>query len=367
MKPDPIHVCFACNENYRKGLWVAAGSLLRSNREHDIVIHILDGGLSASSIHQLRRIATRVHSRHEIHLHAFDESVFAGATLGPGTSHLTYARLLVGSLLPEIPRVIYLDVDILILGDLIDIWDATSENTVIAGVQDFIVQQLGDDCPWPITPEEFSRPYMNGGLLRIDLDRWRKLDLEEKALRLLSRDPTVCQFWDQTILNYLCRGRIHCLSRRYNRPPERLEEISGGGVLHYLAPEKPWAVWRPDPAFRLWRESWRRLVGPRFLLLSSPEMMMSAFRFLGIAIGYRLPVVGSALALATKWREKFTTDPVKRRILRRYRESLLARRDLSNHIFDASALADQWWHDGCIQFGHNPETFAASPSGPTSR
>ena len=51
-----------------------------------------------------------------------DESVFRGATLGPGESHMTYCRILLPHLL-DVPRLIYLDCDVLVFRDLSELFD----------------------------------------------------------------------------------------------------------------------------------------------------------------------------------------------------------------------------------------------------
>ena len=77
---------------------------------------MLDGGLSQSSRDTLSRllsgwqtVATRVCDGRCI--------IFGSATLGPGQSHMTYCRILLPHLL-DVPRLIYLDCDILVFRDL---------------------------------------------------------------------------------------------------------------------------------------------------------------------------------------------------------------------------------------------------------
>ena len=323
---DSLHICFACNENYRRGLWVTAATLLEANRAYRVVLHVLDGGLRPASIARLRRIASQVHRDVRLERHTINEAVFAKAPLGPGNSRMTYARLLCGSLFPELDRILYVDVDMLVTADLGAAIEGFSDGTLIAGALCPVVGILARDCAWPLAESEGTAPYINAGLLAVNLPAWRDAGIENAAIDQIKGNPEACRFWDQTVINYVCRGHIALLPERLNLPPEKWKtaSCSEGGVIHYLAPEKPWAAWRPDPAYRLWRAAWRRHVGPTFLLLLSPTMAMSALRFLALGLARRSQGFSRILGRIIGLRQRIARDPVKQRILNRYRESVLA-------------------------------------------
>jgi len=330
MKTDSraaVHICLASDENYRRGLWVAAATLLDANRSHSMVLHILDGGHRPRTIRKLSRIAYRIHPDVDLRFHTLDSEAFSTAPLGPGNSRMTYARLLCGSLFPGLRELIYVDIDMLINTDLRSATDGFPKGEIVRGVPCPVVRVLEKDCPWALEDFEMRSPYLNAGFLAVNLDAWRESGVEDATLELLRRDPGACRFHDQTVINFVCRGLVALLPDRYNLPPERWREAAGrpGGIIHYLGPQKPWAVWRPEPAFKLWREAWRRHVGPVWLLLLSPPMAASAVRFLGLAVSRRSPLCRRALVWVATVRQGMSRDPVKRRILGRYRDDLLAK------------------------------------------
>lgn len=336
----PLHICFASDENYRRGLWVSVGTLLAANRNHSLVLHILDGGLRSRSIQKLLHIVYETHSDVDVEFHSMNEEVFSNAPLGPGNSRMTYARLLCGSLFRDLDVILYVDVDMLINADLGSFELCLANNSIIAGVPCPIVGVLENDCAWSLKESERRAPYLNAGILAVNLNAWREAGIEDAAMDRIKQDPESCRFWDQTLINYLCRGRIGSLPLRLNLLPEdwNLAAQEDGGVIHYLAPEKPWAVWRPEPAFQLWREAWRRHVAPISALLLSPAMAASALRFFWLSIARRSRAFSRLLGAVTKFRSQITRNPVKRRILDRYRDSALCAPDSPREPVDVNAF-----------------------------
>src|SRR4051812_26062767 len=108
-----IHIALASNSAYFDGLAVSVLSVLRSNAGEDLGFHILDGGLTPAEKRFLsRRVRAHGH-RNEVRFYPLDASVFEGLRRDYGNSYMTYARILIGSLL-DIGKVIYLDTDLLV-------------------------------------------------------------------------------------------------------------------------------------------------------------------------------------------------------------------------------------------------------------
>ena len=120
---EPIVIALASNERYFPGLYCSVASAL-SHLEpiRKVDLKVLDGGVSDKSRKVLSDLVGRSGRTIQLEFVPIDESIFRGATLGPGRSHMTYCRILLPHLL-DVPRLIYLDCDVLVFRDLSQLFD----------------------------------------------------------------------------------------------------------------------------------------------------------------------------------------------------------------------------------------------------
>ena len=180
-----------------------------------------------------------------------DESVFRAATLGPGESHMTYCRILLPHLL-NVPRVIYLDCDVLVFRDLSELFNLDlSPGKFLAAVPDSETLSLAEDCPTIADalrlPAEGA--YFNCGVMLMNLDELRKQHFLERAVEFLNR-KSAYRFWDQSAINFLLYGQIHALPECWNRASWCFDAQQNNDldcVIHYTT-SAPWLVETAGPA-----------------------------------------------------------------------------------------------------------------------
>ncbi|NIZ19670.1 glycosyltransferase family 8 protein [Entomospira culicis] len=113
----------------------------------------------------------------------------------------TNYRLFLPNLLPHLDKIIYLDADVLVLADLTEYYALDLKETAFGSVIEDILafrryyvftqlakldkQHMSYQADWE---------YINAGILFLNLKKLRAIDLEEKALRLLSLLPK-SGFW----------------------------------------------------------------------------------------------------------------------------------------------------------------------------
>ena len=132
----PVALGFASNERYFPGLYCAVASALNLlSKERSVNLFVLDGGMSPPSRDALSRLVSRVAEAARVEFVMVDPSVFDKATLGPGRSYMAYCRILLPQLL-DVPRLIYLDCDVLVFRDLSELFDVEfSPGKLIAAVR----------------------------------------------------------------------------------------------------------------------------------------------------------------------------------------------------------------------------------------
>ena len=249
---EPVVLALASNERYFPGLYCAVISALSHlDAARQVNLKVLDGGLSRPSTETLSRLVDRVGGPVRLEFVTVHPSVFSKATLGPGRSHMTYCRLLLPHLL-DVPRLIYLDCDVLVFRDLSELFNLElSAGKVLAAVPDSETLSLGEDCA--TIADALGLPaegaYFNCGVMLMNLDELRKQHFFERAVEFLN-GKSAHRFWDQSAINFLLYGQIQALRECWNRASWRFDAQQNNDldcVLHYTT-SAPWLGGTRGPA-----------------------------------------------------------------------------------------------------------------------
>ena len=190
------HLGIACggDDNYATGIAVALYSAL-SHLSADVTptVYVLDGGLSADHRKRLERVITKVRPDSSIVWCRVSASDLAGLPIGRVSQpeRLSSAISWANSFRRERKRIVYIDCDLLVVGDLSGVLDLDFGDYPIAAVRDFFSDDISN-LPEPL-PEEQCCPwnpkgrFSNSGVLVIDWPRYSALDVEKKALAFGTR------------------------------------------------------------------------------------------------------------------------------------------------------------------------------------
>jgi lipopolysaccharide biosynthesis glycosyltransferase len=237
-------IVLACDHRYAMPLATTLRSVVEACPGlRPLDFHILADGLS----HRIRSriIASLPPGSASIRWVDADLASFREFSTLSYISKITFARLLIPSLFSdEVTRVLYLDSDLLVLEDLQPLWAADLGGKVLGAVLDGLDQQLKAgkvDLPVPNV-----RDYFNGGVLLIDLERWRSEKVTERALDYLMRNPN-SPFADQDALNVACDGLWTPLDPRWNylayNEKLKIADMHADQrphIAHFATWKKPW-------------------------------------------------------------------------------------------------------------------------------
>jgi lipopolysaccharide biosynthesis glycosyltransferase len=257
-KFQPIILVCAADNNYAMPLAVTVRSALanlKSNRK--IALFILDGGISKSNKKKI--IKSLQSEKLDISWIQIDETQLTNLVL---TRHLTttaYYRLLITKFLPlEFDKAIYLDTDMIVKGNLEELWNIPLEDNYALAVQDDVelyismseglrnYQDVGI-CP--------DYKYFNSGLLVINLEKWRSENIGEKVLEYIRQNREYVRN-DQDGLNAILAGKWGEIHPRWNQMP-RIYDYSSWQesphaediykellhkpcIIHFTNSPKPW-------------------------------------------------------------------------------------------------------------------------------
>lgn len=265
MPTQQLHVVFATDDNYAVGAAVAGNSVrigLRG-RSCDLAFHVVDSGLTPAGRDYLTRALGRAGT---VTVHAVADHLQLTHAASHAFGHwssATLGRLHLGDVLPDdVRRAVYLDADVLVLGDLTEFHALDLGGNGIGACLDQVTPQRSMVLGERVTVRDHgarSPGYFNAGVLLVDMDVWRRRRITERATEIFRRYGTDLGYVDQDVLNYLFSGRWTRLPGHWNRLVAHDGAADGGreehltrreGVLHFNGVKKPWRDDYPDVALR---------------------------------------------------------------------------------------------------------------------
>ncbi|MEV0460001.1 glycosyltransferase family 8 protein [Catellatospora methionotrophica] len=178
-----------------------------------------------------------------------------------------YTRVLLPLLLPPgVDRVVSLDADTVVLGDLAELAGHDLGGGILGAVDDrwiagmYVRRLLGAD---PRRPLRIPR-YFNAGVMVVDVAAWRRHEVSERTVALLGEHRPFA-YYEQDPLNLLLAGQWHELPEPWNRLApapqvtpapssavtrqggvDRGRLLDGARIVHFIGTRKPWL---PDTGY----------------------------------------------------------------------------------------------------------------------
>lgn len=236
---DKNNVCFTFDRNFLSQAMAAIQSLIVNNIGMELDIYALVIGLDEKDKRKVQRLSTDKQIIKIVDVTGFLRRFEGINTMG--WNHAVYVRLLLGEILPiEVKKVLYLDGDILVTGKLDTIFQVDIRDSLGAAVLDkYISRKEKAELGLPSTA-----PYFNTGVVYVNLQKWREVDLGKKCIRFLKRHPLANRYPDQNALNVMMKGRYVLLPLSCNvdgyhlmMPYQYIKSIIRQPVLKYYSIE----------------------------------------------------------------------------------------------------------------------------------
>lgn len=273
-----MNLCFATDDNYVKPTAVAIMTVLVSNSESSFSIYIITQSLTEENKGILKSVVQNYSSKSRIEF-----CVLSGTLVDSFSSTVkkedhvtlaTYLRLFIPSLLPEsVDKILYLDGDIICAVSLAELYSTNLDGFSMAASHD---ERTEDD-------ENFARldyPKKNGyaaaGVLLINVDWWRKNNVQKKTLDFVQKHKELCKWHDQDALNKVLNGTIKFCRIKYNTyeqlfengnnypqsfDDEIKEATENPMIIHFCSGRKPWTKESRCPFTSTWLRLYRVIFG----------------------------------------------------------------------------------------------------------
>jgi lipopolysaccharide biosynthesis glycosyltransferase len=289
-----LHVSCAAEGEYVIHSAAMLHSLLACQTRDSVVIHYLHGPeLAKGTRSGLRDMVLR--SGGEVKFWEIPDEWCAGLPTKGFTRTATWYRIFLPELLPDVPRVLYLDADVLVLESVAPLWEVDMTSKLVAAVTN-VLEPQAVDRPKALGIAD-SQGYFNAGVMVLNLDLMRREDSSRALYDYGKAHADELAWRDQDALNVVLGSRRFPLHPRWNcmngirifpwsvdvLGSEAVSEaLENPAIRHFEGPGpyKPWHYlcereWRdlyrrhrratPWPQVRLQgrnpRNMWRRLRG----------------------------------------------------------------------------------------------------------
>ncbi len=274
---EPISIAMATDKNYAYPTIVSMTSILE-NKYSDTKVNfylMLSGDFEQDLKDKMLNLQIK-YSNCSVTLIDMENKMSSVYT----SRHITkaaYYRLILSSLLPNLDKILYIDVDTITQDDLTRLFNYDISDYYVAGVLDGIVPigaskyTLQQYVAWSKGCNSYEdvlnipdmNQYINSGMCLFNLKKMRDDNIEDKLIK--TAEENSFEWHDQDTLNVVCYGKIKLLPLEYNvmshyvfenqADLHSIREInkakSNPCIIHYTA-NKPWQNPFAYPQSNLW-------------------------------------------------------------------------------------------------------------------
>ena len=198
-----INIAYAPDDKYVNQTVVSMKSALEHNEQVQFII--MYSKLSAESMQKLGAVGG------SLRLIKMNEKEFADLTLSKWVTVQAWFRIKLPDLCKDLDKVLYLDCDTLIRGNLDELFSLDLKDKYLAGVKDVwgvskYVKRLGMK----------SGVYVNSGMLLFNCDYCRKEHFYDKVVDFAKNNAKIIEFCDQDSINKVADEHKLVISPKYN-------------------------------------------------------------------------------------------------------------------------------------------------------
>ncbi len=245
-KNDEIPVFFSVDDSYAPFLAAALCSAAKNSSPHRRYRAIvLYQGLSAEN---RRRLAALARDGFAIEFVEMKQSLscitdrMANRLRCDYFTLTIYFRLFIPAMFPQYDKGIYIDSDVIVLGDLAELYDTPLGDCYIGACADRSVVDIPEIAAYMEQAVGVGRrEYINSGMLLMNLKALREKKLDEHFVNLLTTYHFNSIAPDQDYINAMCHGKILYLDEAWDAMPVAgRAPLSEPKIVHYNLFSKPW-------------------------------------------------------------------------------------------------------------------------------
>ncbi|XWS76454.1 hypothetical protein CRYUN_Cryun01aG0177600 [Craigia yunnanensis] len=247
---DRIHIAMTLDANYLRGTMDAVLSILKhSTCPENVVFHFLWGKYEPELLVSINSTFPYLNFR----VYRFDSNRIRGkiskSIRQALDQPLNYARIYLADILPaDVKRVLYLDSDLVVVDDIVKLWEVDLEGKVLAAPEycHANLQSISRACSGQTKP-----CYFNTGVMVVDVYKWRQGGYTQKVEEWMTvqKQKTIYSLGSLPPFLLVLAGNIKAVNHRWNQHGLGGDNLEGRcrslhpgpiSLLHWSGKGKPW-------------------------------------------------------------------------------------------------------------------------------
>ena len=238
-----IPIFFAVDENYAPFLAVTLRLIIdHSSRDYNYTIYILTSDLTDYTFARLAKMRDENYTIKFVNIQEQLKKIGGKLFTRDYYTNATYYRIFIQNLFPQYDKALYLDVDILVMGDISELYNVDLGDNYVGAITEDIMTNIDVFGRYV---EEFlgieRHKFFNAGVLVLNLKKYREEDVESQFLALLDKYKfRVTQ--DEDYLNVICKDKVKYIDQGWNKSPidDPTFDPKTLKLVHYKINYKPW-------------------------------------------------------------------------------------------------------------------------------
>lgn len=237
---EKIPIFLSADNNYAPFVATTMASILDYTKSF-IEFYILDAGISAQNKEKITSLKNKFNNFSIEFIELDPEKCFENFSTSLHLSISTYNRLMIPVLKPNLNKILYLDVDVVVLGEIAELYNVDLENYALGAAWDKSRVLYNTDTKEPLELSD-NYKYFNAGILLMDVQKWRQEDIVKKLFEIQKKYADKILHVDETLLNKYFDGNYKIFDIAWNytdydvvNSPEVQPMIR-----HFCTPMKPW-------------------------------------------------------------------------------------------------------------------------------
>lgn len=215
----PVNIVFNADNNYAPYLIILIERILSLRRAaYPIDFYILDAGIKSDYKNYILDEIVGCYGNVNVNILFIEIDPIDYANLPRTVEYIslaTYARLKIADYLKDISRAIYLDIDIVVNSDIIELWEQNLDGHVAGACYDPFIEIFNSEYKEKIGLSSENK-YFNAGVMLFNLDRCREINLFKQCLEWTEEYYGKFDLQDQDMLNGVLKSQVKYLNSRFN-------------------------------------------------------------------------------------------------------------------------------------------------------
>ena len=240
---NTIPIFYACDDNFVKYTIVSLHSMMQNaSKDHNYHVYVLHTNISAEMQKKVLKLANDRFTISFENVTSYLDSISDRLPIRDYYSKTTYFRLFIAEMFPQYSKVVYIDSDTVVQGDISQMYLTDIGDAYVGACHEQAMVQVDEYGTYAEKVVGVDRNFFfNAGVLLINCKQFRAHHVLDKFTHLLG-EYTFVVTQDEDYLNLICKDWVYWLDQRWNTEifgniPYPIQEAK---VLHYIMTSKPW-------------------------------------------------------------------------------------------------------------------------------